>query len=61
MKCLTCQTDIPDDANFCYKCGAKVKCPNCGYDKLNSETRFCPKCGKEINNIGNYQAKYFEI
>ena len=27
MKCRKCKTEIPDDAQFCYKCGYDVSDP----------------------------------
>ncbi|MBQ8171730.1 MAG: leucine-rich repeat protein [Oscillospiraceae bacterium] len=39
MKCIKCMSIIPDDSEFCPKCGHKIDL----YD-----LRFCRKCGKEI-------------
>lgn len=49
MRCLQCQTDLPENAKFCTNCGAKViKCQVCGYDKISLEIKFCPNCGNKI-------------
>ncbi len=39
MKCIKCMSLIPDDSEFCPKCGYKINLQN---------STFCRKCGKEI-------------
>jgi class 3 adenylate cyclase/tetratricopeptide (TPR) repeat protein len=51
VKCLKCQTENPDDAQFCGVCGQDLKkenlCSNCGH--INPENfRFCNKCGRDL-------------
>ena len=60
--CISCQSKIPKDANFCSKCGANcdseetfeqnVKCPGengqCG-NILNVTDKFCSKCGLKVD------------
>jgi class 3 adenylate cyclase/tetratricopeptide (TPR) repeat protein len=51
MKCLKCQTENPNDAQFCGVCGQNLKteniCPKCGH--VNPEVfRFCNKCGQAL-------------
>ena len=47
-KCKVCGVNLPDDANFCYECGAKQKntCLKCRARLLNN-AKFCHKCGAE--------------
>lgn len=50
MFCNHCGSSLPDNANFCNKCGGKIRsieeqiCPNCKA-KLLPESVFCNKCG----------------
>ena len=56
LPCPRCQTDLPEDAVFCHKCGLKMEmesepqvpegvyCAHCGRE-LRSEAKFCPRCG----------------
>ena len=64
--CVKCHTELPTNAKFCHKCGAKVPastvpCPNCRF--LNpQEAQFCIGCGmnftKEHHSPETYEAKY---
>ena len=49
--CATCGVDMPDNANFCPKCGAKkgllLQCESCK-SGLPVGSRFCPFCGKAV-------------
>ena len=50
MKCPLCNTDNPDSAQFCGKCGAKLSraCIHCGAElPAEPEIRFCYQCGAE--------------
>jgi predicted ATPase/class 3 adenylate cyclase/ribosomal protein L40E len=49
MLCAKCNSDIPVDALFCMKCGARVEigCAACG--TINpSDANFCRKCGASL-------------
>jgi len=49
MKCLKCQIENPEVANFCGECGAELGkvCPKCNY--LNPpQFKFCNKCGSSL-------------
>ena len=61
MFCIKCGSELPDDAKFCSKCGAKTNvindspvCPNCG-NKLLDDAAFCTKCGTKITGNGERQ------
>jgi class 3 adenylate cyclase/tetratricopeptide (TPR) repeat protein len=45
--CPSCHHENPPDANFCLKCGSRLRlsCSNCGTD-IPSNARFCHRCGK---------------
>ncbi|HBN09477.1 MAG TPA: hypothetical protein DD435_12780 [Cyanobacteria bacterium UBA8530] len=49
MKCLSCQTDLPEKAKFCASCGSKVAlcCPACG-SAVNGDQSFCANCGERL-------------
>lgn len=48
MKCVKCNAEIEQDAQFCPYCGAKVEqvrqCSKCG-KSLDDDSDFCPYCG----------------
>ncbi|MHA2289625.1 MAG: double zinc ribbon domain-containing protein, partial [Promethearchaeota archaeon] len=50
MNCRNCDTLLPNDAIFCFKCGKKVNltCPNC-QTELPSDAAFCFKCGTKLS------------
>src|SRR5216683_515379 len=49
MPCAKCNSDIPPDALFCMKCGAKVEieCLSCGTVNP-ADANFCRKCGASL-------------
>lgn len=49
MRCSNCQTENPDTARFCAKCGKELlrRCPNCQAE-LPLEARFCMECGQPL-------------
>ena len=52
--CRNCGEFLPDDANFCSKCGTSTaipenkKCQNCG-SKNEGDSIFCSNCGHKLN------------
>lgn len=55
-KCIKCNFELADDAEFCSECGERQtlskKCPKCG-NIIEHDTMFCPECGKKIHSIEN--------
>ena len=49
MKCPKCQTENPEENNFCPKCGIKLllTCPYCGSEVLR-RNQLCGKCGQKL-------------
>jgi predicted ATPase/class 3 adenylate cyclase len=49
MQCPQCNTELPDQAKFCFECGAKLSlaCPQCGME-LPAQAKFCFECGAKI-------------
>ncbi|MBR5648840.1 zinc ribbon domain-containing protein [Pseudobutyrivibrio sp.] len=60
MKCNKCGSNMPDDSEFCMKCGTRLKkeykCPSCGIE-VSGDTVFCPNCGKRINKNKTFPIK----
>ena len=52
MKCVKCNADIEQDAQFCPYCGNAVEhtnqCIKCG-KTLDGDSDFCPYCGAKQN------------
>ena len=50
MRCQQCSADLPEGANLCNQCGARVEvlCPDCK-TVLPPASRFCLHCGKDLN------------
>ncbi len=52
MRCNKCNQELPDNAKFCFSCGAKVGdpvCMNCGA-KVVEGAKFCMMCGASLNS-----------
>ncbi|UCF84134.1 MAG: AAA family ATPase, partial [Desulfobacteraceae bacterium] len=49
MKCPKCQSENPQEAKFCGKCGAKLSlvCTKCGYENIPGNI-FCNECGHNL-------------
>ena len=49
MQCPKCNTENPEDARFCLKCGEEVAlvCPECGRE-LPPHAEFCISCGAKL-------------
>ena len=49
MQCPACSVEVPEDSNFCGKCGAALSrtCPSCGRT-VPAENSFCSKCGTRV-------------
>lgn len=47
--CYSCGSHIPENAKFCFECGANnsIKICECG-NKLLPGSKFCPECGKKV-------------
>ena len=54
MKCVKCNSEIDNDAQFCPYCGKAVEhgkvCMKCG-KPLDDDSDFCPYCGTKQNNV----------
>jgi class 3 adenylate cyclase len=51
MKCIQCQTDLPDGSKFCKECGQKIElvCPECR-KRLPPDSKFCLECGHPLSD-----------
>ena len=49
MKCIECQSENPEEAKFCGKCGEKLFliCPQCGSENTPGNN-FCNECGHNL-------------
>ncbi len=51
MKCLQCQTELPDSSRFCMTCGGtlqtEIVCKSCQHTN-STNARFCLQCGKTL-------------
>lgn len=58
MKCLNCDSEIPEDQEFCPNCKAPAKrfCPNCGR-MCSLNDKFCEKCGHNFFKAAPLPAK----
>ena len=48
--CKNCGCELPDDAQFCTRCGTKIsapRCPSCGRI-LPEDAAFCTFCGTRL-------------
>jgi class 3 adenylate cyclase len=52
MECPKCQTENPEENNFCRECGAKLllACPKCAAEILQGD-KFCGKCGHNLTPL----------
>ena len=58
-RCLNCDSELPDHAKFCNKCGAvgagaesELFCSKCGA-KLEAGTKFCGSCGAPVGGTSD--------
>ena len=50
MKCPVCNTENPNDVNFCQGCCRKIpRCSTCGVE-LTTKDRFCSQCGTRLSD-----------
>ncbi len=68
MKCPNCQTELPDNAKFCNRCGKSLQteliCSRCQHSNP-SNSSFCIQCGQPTHAIygdnGVGKAVSFEV
>ena len=66
MKCTTCGSNNPENANFCINCGQELEkneiksriCPECGAENP-IDAKFCMECGENLVSTRNTQSKPF--
>ena len=58
-RCLNCDSELPDHAKFCNKCGtpapeqkSELFCSKCG-TKLEAGTKFCSRCGAPVEGTSD--------
>lgn len=60
MFCNECGHEVPDNAKFCFECGAKiirkVICSNCGTE-LAPNAKFCLECGAKVGGLAENTVK----
>lgn len=49
MRCVQCQHENTDTANFCQECGQRLqhRCPACGFE-TRANAKFCSECGHPL-------------
>lgn len=59
-KCVSCGTDLPNDAGFCTECGAQQPevrlCKQCGA-LLEKDALFCGECGAKYEDPNKQQTE----
>ena len=64
MKCIKCNADIEQDAQFCPYCGTKVVytrcCTKCG-KPLDEDSDFCPYCGTKQDSVNTESGQIEEV
>lgn len=64
MKCVKCNADIEQDAQFCPYCGTKVVytrcCTKCG-KPLDEDSDFCPYCGTKQDSVNTESEQIEEV
>ena len=60
MECKKCGNVLPENAKFCFECGAKVEseviCATCG-TKMPEGYKFCMECGSVLSDSGKLVEK----
>lgn len=49
MRCQFCDQELPDGANYCYKCRKQIVCLGCGAQLFDSAS-ICVYCGREVGS-----------
>lgn len=64
MKCVKCNADIEQDAQFCPYCGTRVVytrcCTKCG-KPLDEDSDFCPYCGTKQDSVNTESEQIEEV